>query len=157
MVFGSWRIPARVLLALALVGAAAAPMQAGENTLPVPTVTIYPGDVVKDEILSDRPTRTLGTRGAVFGTRDRLVGKVARRTLLPGQPIALSAVGDPKAVTAGAMAKVVYQDGVLTIATFATVLQAGAPGDLVSARNLESNRIIAGIVQADGTIRVSAD
>lgn len=155
MVLRSSLIPARMLLMLALACAAA---RARAEMLPLPTVTIYPGDTIKAEILTDRETfTTLGTNGAVFATRERLVGKVARRTLLPGRPIALNAVGEPKAVTAGAMAKVVYQDGMLTIATYATVLQAGAPGDLVSVRNLESGRIIAGIVQADGSIRVSAD
>lgn len=147
------RIAFAVLLALL-----PAPVFAAEGILPVPAVTIYPGDAIKDQLLVDRETLTAqGANGAVFGDRGRLVGKIARRTLLPGQPIPLNAVGDPKAVTSGGMAKIVYQDGALVIVTYASVLQSGGPGDIVSVRNLESGRTIAGIVQADGTIRVGSE
>lgn len=146
----------RAAILVGLLAAFATPAFAGEGTLPVPAVTIYPGDVIRDQLLVDRETLTAqGAQAAVFGDRQRLVGKIARRTLLPGQPIPLNAVGDPKAVLVGALAKIIYQDRGLTIATYATVLQSGAPGDLVSLRNLESGRMIAGIVQGDGTVRIN--
>ncbi len=80
-----------------------------------------------------------------------VVGKVARRTLLPGQAIPTNAVGEPKLVTIGATVRVVYKEDGLTIATYASALQAGAVGDVVSVRNIESGLTISGIVQRDGS------
>ena len=62
--------------------------------------------------------------------RNALVGKTARRTLLPGLPIAANAVGEPKIVTIGAMVRVVFVEGGLTITTYASALQAGVVGDV---------------------------
>jgi flagella basal body P-ring formation protein FlgA len=126
--------------------------------VPVPTLTIYPGDVIKDEWLEDRPfpadTMGMGT-GAVIDSRRALVGKVARRTLLPGKPIPANAVGERKIVTNGAMVKVVFQEGGLTIVTYAAALQAGTVGDVIPVRNIDSGLIVSGVVQPDGSVRVS--
>ena len=124
----------------------------------MPTLTIYPGDVIKDEWLEDRPfpadTTGMGT-GAVIDLRRALVGKVARRTLLPGKPIPANAVGERKIITNGAMVKVVFQEGGLTIVTYAAALQAGTVGDVIPVRNLDSGLIVSGVVQPDGSVRVS--
>ena len=104
------------------------------NMLPVPTVIIYPGDVIKDNSLVDRdfsadfPTSKL----AAIDSRAALVGKVARRTLMPGFPIPASAVGDPKAVANGAKVRLLYEDGALAITAYGTALQAGSVGEIIS-------------------------
>ncbi len=126
------------------------------NMLPVPTVIIYPGDVIKDNSLVDRdfsadfPTSKL----AAINSRAALVGKVARRTLMPGFPIPASAVGDPKAVANGAKVRLLYEDGALAITAYGTALQAGSVGEIISVRNLGSGLTVSGSVQADGSVRV---
>ncbi len=126
------------------------------NMLPVPTVIIYPGDVIKDNSLVDRdfsadfPTSKL----AAIDSRAALVGKVARRTLMPGFPIPASAVGDPKAVANGAKVRLLYEDGALAITAYGTALQAGSVGEIMSVRNLGSGLTVSGSVQADGSVRV---
>ena len=126
------------------------------NLLPVPTVIIYPGDVIKDNSLVDRdfsadfPTSKL----AAIDNRAALVGKVARRTLMPGFPIPASAVGDPKAVANGAKVRLLYEDGALAITAYGTALQAGSVGEIISVRNLGSGLTVSGTVQADGSVRV---
>ncbi|MGA9487298.1 MAG: flagellar basal body P-ring formation chaperone FlgA [Methylocella sp.] len=126
------------------------------NMLPVPTVIIYPGDVIKDNSLVDRdfsadfPTSKL----AAIDSRAALVGKVARRTLMPGFPIPASAVGDPKAVANGAKVRLLYEDGALAITAYGTALQAGSVGEIISVRNLGSGLTVSGSVQADGSVRV---
>ena len=67
------------------------------ESLPVPTVTIYPGDVIADGDArrSRLPAADTVARSAILDAREALVGKVARRTLLPGQPIPINAIRDP--------------------------------------------------------------
>jgi flagella basal body P-ring formation protein FlgA len=126
------------------------------NSLPVPAITIYPGDAIKDSWLVDREfASTSSARGNVVVSRDLIVGKVARRTLLPGTPIPLNAVSDPKIVANGTKVRIVFEEGGLTIVTYGAALQDGSLGELISLRNLETGITISGIVQSDGSVRLS--
>jgi flagella basal body P-ring formation protein FlgA len=134
------------------------PLRAGDATdiaLPVPRATIYPGDTVESSALIDRlfVARTVA-RGTVFEAHEALVGKVARRTLLPGQPVPINAIRDPYAVNQGKQTLLVFKTEGLTITGTAIALQNGSIGDLVSARNVDSGTVVKGTVQADGTLRV---
>src|SRR5579875_207109 len=124
--------------------------------LPVPNIVIYPGDIIKDNRLVDRdftaefPKRNL----TAIDSRTALIGKVARRTLFPGSPIPLNAVGDPRAVANGAKVRLLYEDGTLAIISYGTALQPGSVGEVISVRNLGSGLTVSGTVQADGSVRV---
>jgi flagella basal body P-ring formation protein FlgA len=138
-----------------------APLIAGEtapdaNMLPVPSVTIYPGDVISGMLIVERefPTNAVASRFGVATDRAMLVGKIARRTLLPGSPIPANAVMEPRLVINGARVRIVFAEGDLEIITYGAALQAGSAGDLVSVRNLESGLTISGVVQPDGSVRV---
>jgi flagella basal body P-ring formation protein FlgA len=141
-------------LAFAQAVLAAAPVAATER-LPVPSVTIYPGDIVRDSMLVDKDFPNAIADVGFIDRRSDLIGKVAKRTLLPGMAIATNAVALPKLVTIGAMVRLVFQEGDLTISTFASALQAGAAGDLISVRNLESGLTLSGVIAPDGSIHVS--
>jgi flagellar basal body P-ring formation protein FlgA len=138
-----------------LLASPARAADAEDIPLPVPTVTIYPGDIIEDDKISDRLfiARTVA-RGTVVESRSAVVGKVARRTLLPRQPIPMNATRDPYAIAQGKMALLVFKSGGLTITSTAIALQNAGIGEAISARNADSGIIIKGIVQADGTIRV---
>ncbi len=125
------------------------------DTLPVPAVTIYPGDVVGEEMLADRqyPDGTAG-RFPVVAARVEVVGKVARRTLLAGRAIPSNAVAEPDLVTRGNAVRAVFGDGGLSIETVVMPLQNGALGALVQARNTDTGREVVGTVQADGSLRI---
>jgi flagellar basal body P-ring formation protein FlgA len=136
---------------------AAAPLQASEVRLPVPSVTIYPGDTIGEEQLAERAfIAATVQRATVFDARDAITGKVAKRTLLPGQPIPLAAVRDAYVVVQGKTTVAVFEAGPLTITLQATALQNGSVGDLVSLRNNDSGATIKGTVAADGTVRLGA-
>jgi flagella basal body P-ring formation protein FlgA len=125
--------------------------------LPVPSVTIYPGDVIGRNLLEDRSFQLRdGEAMAVFRERGNLEGKVARRTLIAGKPIPLNAVREADVIAQGKPVAIVFQAGGLTITGQGIPLQAGKVGDLLSVRNVDSGTVIKGIVQADGSIRVSA-
>ncbi len=146
-----WFVLAAGLLATSRVVAAE------PTTLPVPAVTIYPGDVIRDGMIVDRDfgQNYQPSRYGVVLDRTIVVGKVARRTLLPGAPIPSGATMEPKVVTAGAKIRIVFQESGLSISTYGSALQPGAVGDIVSVRNLDSGLTISGVVQADGSIKVN--
>jgi flagella basal body P-ring formation protein FlgA len=52
--------------------------------------------------------------------------------------------------------RVIFMQGGLEIALSAVALQAGAAGDMVRLRNVDSGSVFDGVVMADGTVRVSA-
>lgn len=147
------RRPGVGLLALAVFGGVAL---AGEQTLPVARTTIYPGDAITDAMLEDRPTTlNLDLATGVMASRERIVGKVARRTLLPGQPIPTVAIDNPRVVTVGAQVKIVFAEAGMQIVAYGVAQQAGAVGDIVRVRNMDSGLFVSGRVQPDGSVRVS--
>jgi flagellar basal body P-ring formation protein FlgA len=124
--------------------------------LPVPNVTIYPGDMIGDTLLVDRTFQLKpGEDLPVYKQRDGLIGKVARRTLPSGRPIPLNSVREADLVSQGKPVTIIFQAGGLTISGQAIALTGGRVGDLLSLRNIDSGAVIKGIVQADGTVRVS--
>ena len=145
---------AAMLAALACVSSARI-AAAQELELPVPRAVIYPGDVLSEESLVSRAfiAHTVA-RSTIHEAREALVGKVAKRTLLPGQPIPVSAIRDPYLVTQGKTAMVVFEWGGLVITTNALALQNGGLGDVVSLRNIDSGAVIRGTVASDGSVRL---
>ncbi len=142
-------------LAILAIFAASNTLLAAGLPLPVPRITLYPGDAILADHLVDRVFHSrLPARVAVHQVRDGLVGKVARRTLLPGKPIPVNAVRDPFLVVQGRNVQIVFQDGGLTITGYAVALQSGGEGDIVSLRNIDSGVMLKGAVLADGTVRL---
>ncbi len=145
----------RLVGAVVLTMAAALPVNAGQVMLPVPRITIYPGQVIEAGMLVERPFRSGGAeQGVATPTPDALIGKVARQTLLPGRPITQSDLREPHAITQGQSTLIVFKSGGLTITGSGIALQAGATGDPVSVRNVDSGRIIKGTVGSDGAVHV---
>jgi flagellar basal body P-ring formation protein FlgA len=147
---------ATALLVLSLLLLAVQPARAAELELPVPRVTLYPGDAIGEDQLTERAfiAHTVA-RSTIHEAREGVIGKVARRTLLPGQPIPLNGVRDPYLVTQGKNAVVVFEEGGLTITANAMALQNGGIGDFVTLRNVDSGTVIKGTVAPDGTVRLA--
>lgn len=124
-------------------------------TLPVPNVTLYPGDALNSAVLTDKPAlRSVIESGTYAPRAEAVAGKVARRVLPAGMPIPMSAVTDAVMVTKGVTARVVLKEGGLLISGYATPLESGAAGAIVRLKNLDSGQIIVGEVQADGSVRI---
>ncbi|WP_400766743.1 flagellar basal body P-ring formation chaperone FlgA [Methylosinus sporium] len=150
------RLPRLVALVLAAVACGPSPLGAEERMLPVPLGVIYPGDVIRDSMLGERAFGLgAGADGSVAETKSALIGKVARRTLLPDRPVPTIAVDAPKVVTINASVKIVFDEGGMVIVAYGSALQAGSIGDLIRVRNQDSGLVVTGRVQADGSIRVS--
>jgi len=150
--------PVRSLVLAACLGLVAiGPAQAAPEgvMLPVPAVTLYPGDIITDAHLVDRAFRVAAR--VSIDNRLALVGKVTRRTLLPGQPIPLNAVDDPKVVRRGVPTQVIFRESDLVITGIVEPMASASVNEMVKARNPDTGLIVIGVVQADGTIRVGSE
>jgi flagellar basal body P-ring formation protein FlgA len=123
----------------------------GSRIAPVPAQVIYPGDRISESMLTDSTEPVVGA----FLDRADLIGKVARRTLLPGRPVPAMAVEEPRALSIGALTQIVYEKDGISIVTTAQALQNGYAGQMVQVRNLDSNIVVTGIVQPDGSVLVN--
>jgi flagella basal body P-ring formation protein FlgA len=137
------------------LAAAAQDLGAPDLAPPTPRVVIYPGDIIADDMLSDLPADTPRGAGPFAETRSAVIGKMARRTLLPGAAIPLAGVDVPRLVVNGAEVNLVFIDGGLSISTVGMALQDGAAGDSVKVRNDDSGVTVTGVVQPNGAVRVS--
>jgi len=122
---------------------------------PTPRIVIYPGDIIRDDMLSNLPAEVARGVGPFAETYSAVIGKMARRTLLPGAAIPLAAIDLPRLVVNGGEVKLVYIDEGLSISTVGMALQDGAAGDIVKVRNDDSGVTVTGVVQPDGAVRVS--
>lgn len=145
-----------LVMTVAVLFAGVASHANAENiVLPVPSITIYPGDTIKESMLKERSfLSTFRVRSAVIESPVQLIGKVARRTLLPGEAIPANAVDDAQLVTRGVTTQIIFQEEGLTISAMGAPLQSGSLGEQIRVRNVDTGRIILGVVQADGTIRI---
>lgn len=143
----------RILVASLALGAGAAAH--AQERIPVARVTIYPGDAISDAMLDERVSSIAPGAEALYARRrDMLIGKVARRTLLPGQPIPAIAVDNPRIVSVGAQIRMVFVEDGLQIVAYGIAQQAGGVGDLIRVRNQDSGLFISGRIQSDGSVRV---
>ncbi|EIM74694.1 flagellar protein FlgA [Nitratireductor aquibiodomus RA22] len=145
-----------LILALASFVATGLPAAALEQAV-VSTRVIYPGETISvdalDEVVLRRPPRG---NTAIARMLEDIDGKVARRTLLPGRLIPISYVREAYLVETGSPVTVTFSEGPLVISLRAVPLQAGAAGDMIRLRNIESGRTFTGVVLADGSVQVGA-
>lgn len=144
------------LLLFALTGAAVTGVSAADRiAFVVPSATVYPGQIVSDTALLEKQFFISAPAASQYVlSQDQATGKVARKTLLPGKPILVSALGEPSLVKRGVPAPLVFTSGTLVITAMGTPLESGAAGDFIKIRNIDSGIIVSGTVLADGRIQV---
>lgn len=121
----------------------------------VPRVVIYPGSIIAEGILEERLMQSGDHRGgAWYATRSSLVGKIARRTLLPGRPIALGDVKEPDLVQSGKTVVLKFSMQGLQIIGQGIALQGGVGGSQIAVRNSESGTVVRGTIAEDGSVSV---
>lgn len=116
---------------------------------------VYPGDVISEDALVARPLNN-GAKASFGGEIHDIAGKVARRTLVPGQPIPASALRQKEEVVQGRSYSIVYQSGALTISGEAIPMKSAAIGEMVAVRNQETGVVVQALVQAGGKLLVKS-
>lgn len=124
-------------------------------SFPVPSVALRTGDVLSDDIITER--RLIANaiaRRTHFIEREQVIGKVARRPLAAGAAIPVNALREPYAFKQGERVVVEYATGGLRIRGVAIALEPGIVGSAARARNLDTGVIVSGVVGSDGRIEV---
>lgn len=122
---------------------------------PVPASPIRSGETISDGMLAERNLVANAVAQRSYATsREALVGKVARRALPAGAAVPLSAVREPYAVSEGQRVTLEYRDAGLSIQCAGVALQAGAPGQEIRVRNVETGLVVSGLVRPNGSIAV---
>jgi flagella basal body P-ring formation protein FlgA len=145
------RTAGTIALFLALAGAVLADDAAAP--IPVAKQIIYPGDIITEDMITLKPAAQIKGVGALVTNVESLIGKTARRTLLPGLPIPRVALREAFVVFQGKTVSVIFHSGTVTITGVASALESGSAGELISARNPDTGIVIRGIVQPDGSLR----
>lgn len=123
------------------------------RTIFVPANVIYPGDEITPESLRTLEIKRPQDSDAAFGERQEdLVGKVARRTLVSGQPIPASALRSRDVITQGRTYKLIYHSPFVTVVGSGVPLQSASAGAMVNVRNPDTGIIVKARVTADQTL-----
>lgn len=140
----------------ALLAGMASPVLAEMGTAVVPTSTIYPGEEITPSRVEEVEVTNPNLAGDYARRSKEVVGMVAKRTLLPGRTIPVSALREAFAVTRGSAIRLTFTIGNMTISAGGTPLENAGVGDLIRVRNTDSGVTVSGTVMADGTVQVTA-
>jgi flagella basal body P-ring formation protein FlgA len=83
-----------------------------------------------------------------------IVGKEAKRILLPGRPIASHSIVEPRAILRGDNVTITYAKGILDLTAPGRALEEGAVDDIVRIVNLQSSKTITARIVQEGIVRV---
>jgi flagella basal body P-ring formation protein FlgA len=144
-----------VFAAMLAVLATSASAETASFSFPVPVVTLRAGDLLVDELVTERTlfanAQALRTH---YTSRTAVVGKVAKHVLPAGSAIPVNAVREPYAFKEGERVEISFTSGDLAIRGLGIALQPGAVGQTVKLRNPETGIVVTGVVQPDGSVSV---
>ncbi|WP_407151566.1 flagellar basal body P-ring formation chaperone FlgA [Bradyrhizobium sp. ORS 86] len=118
------------------------------------TRSVERGDVLKgsDVVIERRPKAEVGSDAAV---RDSAVGMQVRRQLGAGRALRVADLAKPDLVTRDQNVTLAYQNGGLYLTIRGKAMDNGAEGDVVSVMNLQSKRVISGVVTGRGEVSIA--
>jgi len=155
---GMFGLCARALLAAPVAGVVPGGAAAAEVLvmgLPVPTVTVFAGDVMAKDLLTTKRFRVKSSIASSYvRSIDSAVGLAARRTLVAGRPIPVNSLAAPFVVREGTRVRILFRSNGIEISAAGLALQSGGEGDVVGVRNVDSGRTVRGVVSADGRVIV---
>jgi flagellar basal body P-ring formation protein FlgA len=111
------------------------------------------GEVIKasDLILQRRPK---SENAAALTALDAAVGMAARHPLRPGQALSEADLMKPMIVQRNDMVTIVYEAPGLTLTLRGQAQDAGALGDTIGVINVQSKRVLQGVIAGPGRVRI---
>jgi len=121
----------------------------------VPVKTIYPGQIISDTGLKEKLFYIKREAASLYVDKlEQVMGKITRRTLIAGKPIALSAITAQLLIERGQQVRMVFNADTLSISSIGVALQPGSIGDVIRLRNIDSGVVVSGRVQEDGHVEI---
>jgi flagella basal body P-ring formation protein FlgA len=132
-------------------------LASAQEPVPVPNVVIYPRDIITPEMLGMASLMPPVPGSSYYMTKEDIIGKMSRMTLLPNRPIPLVALVTPQLFQQGARVRIVFNAGGINASAVGMALDPGSLGEQVRVRNADSNLIVVGRVGPDGSVTVGSD
>ena len=85
----------------------------------------------------------------------QVVGRVAKRPVGKRESLHAGMLRKPADVPEGGRVTVIYQTGSLVLTVPGVAMVQGRSGQFIPVRNLETDRIVHGVLQGDETVRVN--
>jgi flagellar basal body P-ring formation protein FlgA len=95
-------------------------------------------------------------QAAAFTAPAAAIGLAARHALQPGQPLAVTDLMKPELVARSETVTLVYQAPGVTLMLRGQAQDSGALGDSVSVLNVETKRVVQGVVSGPGRVTVAS-
>jgi flagella basal body P-ring formation protein FlgA len=139
-----------------LIGALMIPAAAFAQTkyAVVPNVTIYPGDVISENLVGPVAVTNPRLAGGYASALDQVVGKVSKRTLIAGRTIPLAVLQEPFTVKRGTNVRLTFSSARMVITARGAPTQDAMVGEVIKVRNLDTGVTVNGTVMADGSVEV---
>jgi flagellar basal body P-ring formation protein FlgA len=118
-------------------------------TRSLPPGTPIPADAVT---LQERDISSLGY--GYVGSLDEAVGKLLRHPVTAGATLTPDAVAAPASIKHGQQVTLLCEAGGISVRADGKALADGASGDRIKAENLESHRVVEGVVHSDGVVEI---
>lgn len=127
-----------------------------EATLPIllPNRRIAAGEIIDQSDVTQATMPLNAVAAHILRSERDIVGKEAKRILLPGRPIASHSVVEPRAVLRGDSVTISYANGILDLTAPGRALEEGAVDDFIRIVNLQSSKTITARVVQGGLVRV---
>jgi flagella basal body P-ring formation protein FlgA len=118
------------------------------------TRDVQRNDVLKssDVIVERRPKLEIGGDAAV---RDLVVGMQMRRAIRAGQALRVADLAKPDLVQRDDNVTLIYESSGLYLTIRGKAMDSGTEGDVVSVTNLQSKRVVSGVVIGRGQVAIS--
>ncbi|WP_134680639.1 flagellar basal body P-ring formation chaperone FlgA [Paracoccus ravus] len=146
--------------ALAVSGSGTATAIHGQARLTVPTLMpsrrIAAGEIISEADLALFSIPLSAANIHVLRHGEDILGREAKRNLLPERPIDAQSLTEPRAVRRGMAVTISHLDRGLTLSATGKALQDGAIGDVIRVVNTHSSKTVYGEITGDGKVRTLA-
>lgn len=119
-------------------------------TRSLPPGTPIPADALT---LQERDVSSLGY--GYVGSLDDAVGKLLRHPVSAGATLTPDAVASPASIKHGQQVTLLCEAGGISVRADGKALADGASGDRIKAENLDTHRIVEGVVQDNGVVEIN--
>lgn len=106
-----------------------------------------------DIALSEQNVAQIADR--FFTQPQEVIGQTVKRRLNAGQPITAAALDQPVLVARGQQVMLIIQHQGIEASTMGEALKQGRKGEMIRVRNLSSQRVVDGLVESAGVVRVA--
>lgn len=111
--------------------------------------------IAAEDVTTMRRTMNASLDAGYTGSLKTIVGKKAKRPIAEDEPISDEIVRTPAAVNEGGRVTVVYETPVLLMQVPGVALVSGQVGQFIPVRNLDTGRIVYGVIQPNDRVKVN--